>query len=76
MIGNEHTAQRIVNAENHFIGILKEFGDLTDAQAEVAFQTFRKLKLIKLDAVGGRYSVKHGAFMERDVIRRAAKIEE
>jgi hypothetical protein len=45
---------------------------LTEAEARKALVTLRKVKALKLDAVNGRYLVTHGAFMEPDVIRRAA----
>ncbi len=42
----------------------------------VAMDNYRKAKAIKLDAVMGKYSVKHGAFLDRDVIRRAANLSQ
>jgi hypothetical protein len=64
-------AQRLVNAEESFIGSLMEFGGITRAEATRVFDLYRREKLIKRDAVGGVYNVKHGAFLDRDVIRRA-----
>jgi hypothetical protein len=64
-------AQRLVNAEENFIGSLMEFGGITRAEATRVFDLYRREKFIKRDAVGGVYNVKHGAFLDRDVIRRA-----
>jgi hypothetical protein len=72
MIGNLHTAQRIVNAENAFIEIIMEKG-FTKEEATKAMNTMLKLKLAKMDAVIGRISVKHGAYLEVDVIRNAVE---
>lgn len=64
-------AQRIVNAENEFIETLMERAAISDADAVKAFNTFRKLRVLKLDVGIGRYTVKHGGLMAPDVIRRA-----
>lgn len=65
-------AQRQVNARENMIETLMERGGIDRAQAETALDAMVKAKAIKLDSVNGRYNVKHGAFMERDAIRRAA----
>ncbi len=67
----KNIAQRITNAEANMIATLGEIAGITEADATKAFATFRKVKAIKLDAVGGRYIVKHGAYMDAEVIRRA-----
>lgn len=72
-IGTKNIAQRIVNAENHMIETLSTIADISQVDAAKAFNAFRKFKAIKLDAVNGRYLVKHGAFMEPAVILRAVE---
>ena len=67
----EAIAQRMVNAQLNFIGIVRERTSCTEAEAVKAFETLKKLRLIKLDAVGGRYTVKHGVYLEPDVLRNA-----
>ena len=64
-------AQRQVNAEEHFISLIQEITGRSREDATKAFATLRKLKALQLDAVGGRYSVKHGAYLDRDVLIRA-----
>ena len=64
-------AQRIVNAENAFITSVVEIAGCTEAQAAKVMNLYLKNKIAKLDPVIGRVSVKHGAFLERDVILRA-----
>jgi hypothetical protein len=70
----EPIAQRIVNAELHMVGLLMELADISKADAQKAFVTLRKAKALKLDAVIGRYMVKHGAFLNPDAIRRAVAL--
>lgn len=67
----EAIAQRMVNAQRNFIEIVRERTSCTEAEAVKAFETLKKLRLIKLDAVGGRYTVKHGAYLEPDALRNA-----
>lgn len=65
----EKIAQRIVNAEDNMITVLVEQGEITEAEACLVFRAYRKHKMMKLDAVGGRYTVKHGAYLDRETIR-------
>lgn len=69
----EAIAQRMVNAQQNFIEIIRERTSCTEAEAVKAFETLKKLRLIKLDAVGGRYTVKHGAYLEPDALRNAMR---
>jgi hypothetical protein len=70
MQGTRDIAQRIVNAEENFIQIIREKG-FTREEAIKAMHTMLKLKVAKLDAVSGRISVKHGAFLSSEAIRNA-----
>ncbi len=69
--GLKNMATRITTAENNFIEVLINLGGITKAEAEKALATFRKLKLVKMDAVNGVLSVKHGAYLSKDAIRNA-----
>ncbi|WP_434716319.1 hypothetical protein [Paraburkholderia sp. A3RO-2L] len=71
MIGNFHTAQRIVNAELGFIKIVMQITGCTEEEGAKALATLRKAKVVKLDAVNGRYTVVHGAYLEPEVLRNA-----
>lgn len=71
--GTEQIAQRIVNAEENFTDVLVALGGISKADAWKALATFRKAKAIKMDAVGGRITVKHGAYLAKDVIVRASQ---
>ena len=66
-------AQRSINAQDTMIASLMECGDIALAEAEQVFAFYRKEKLFNTTAVYrmGRYEVKHGALLEKDVIRRA-----
>jgi hypothetical protein len=68
MNGTREIAQRIVNAEEGFIEIIRERGFTRD-EAIMVMQTMLRLKLAKLDPVIGRISVKHGALLESETIR-------
>lgn len=71
MEGTRQIAQRIVNAEESFVATVQELTGCTRTDGFKALATMRKLKVIKLDAVQGRYTAKHGAFMESDALRNA-----
>lgn len=72
MKGTRAMAQRIVNAENRFIAFALAQG-LTREQAEKALATYRRVKAIKIDKIGGQFTFSHGGFAERDVLLRAAE---
>jgi hypothetical protein len=64
-------AQRTVNAENSFVESVMNCGACTKAEAEKVMAYYLKHKIAKMDAVIGRISVKHGAYLDADVIRNA-----
>lgn len=64
-------AHRMVVAENGFIETLMRCGGITKDEAEKVFRIYRKAKILKNDYAVSRISVKHGAFLNRDVILRA-----
>jgi len=67
-------AQRIVNAENSFVACMEDDYDLTEDQALAVFNLYRKEKILKVDAVMGSWSVKHGAFLDKTTIQNAVKM--
>jgi hypothetical protein len=71
--GCQNVAQRIINAQEHFVALLAEIASIHHVDARKVFGAYRKAKVIKLDAVGGRYNVKHGAFLECEVIRNTLR---
>lgn len=70
----EAMAQRAVNAENAFVVELIRAGGISETDAVKVMNLYLKEKIAKLDYGIGRINVKHGAFWERDVIRRAANL--
>jgi hypothetical protein len=66
--GTRQIAQRIVNAEEGFIQIIRDKGFTRDEAIKV-METMLRLKLAKLDPVMGCVNVKHGALLESEVIR-------
>lgn len=69
--GFKNVATRMVAAETNFVEVLMALGDITKAQAEHVLAVYRKLKLLKRDVVGGRISVTHGAYLDKDTITKA-----
>lgn len=72
--GTKQIAQRFEAAHSHFVGVLMDNYSLTKVEAEKAKATLLKAKAIKADPVMGRMIVKHGAFMDAAVIRRAVEM--
>lgn len=68
--GTRAVAERIRNAEESFIQVIREKG-FTREEATQAMLAMLKLKAAKLDPIGGRINVKHGAFLESQAIRNA-----
>ena len=68
-------AERLNRGEQDFVNLIMSAGGLSSSQAWKAFEVLRKAKAVKRDAYSGKWSVTHGAYWERDVLRRAAGIE-
>lgn len=68
-------AENMVRAENDMIDMIAKAGNMSSADARRAFLKLKEVKALKLDAIMGRYTVKHGGFWEPDVLRRAAGLE-
>ena len=71
MIGNKHTAIRINNAQAAFVEIIMRCGGCTETEAQRVSDFYMRERLAKLDAVVGTINVKHGAYLDHDVIQRA-----
>lgn len=71
--GLRATAFRMVHAEKTFLKTLMTLGGISESDAEKVLAVYRKNKIVKMDSVNGVMSVKHGAFLDRDVILRALK---
>jgi hypothetical protein len=67
-------AQRQINAENGFVEAVMNLSGLTREEAVRAMRTLLKLKVAKMDSVNGVINVKHGAFLDPEVLRRAAAV--
>jgi hypothetical protein len=67
--GIRNMACREVNAENNFRDAVMAKG-FSEADAWLIFGEYRKRKAIKLDRIGGRYVVKHGALWDIECLQR------
>ncbi len=66
--GFKNIATRITNAEQSFIEYAMNHG-LTHDQAVHALNVYRKVKAIKIDAIGGQFTFTHGAYGDADVLK-------
>jgi hypothetical protein len=71
MTGCQEIAEGMIDAEAHFRNVVVETIGCTDEQAEAIRQLYVKSKLIKVDHIARRYNVRHGAFLDLDVLRNA-----
>lgn len=67
----ELVAQRSINATNRFIETCMEHHCFSQEQAEHILAVYRKLKIIKIDVVGGGYTLKDGIYYEKDIMQNA-----
>ena len=72
-LGCSMIAQRMANAFDGLVENLSSLGGISTDAARVVAKSYIRNRYVKLDAVGGTYNAKHGAFFDRDVIERAAK---
>lgn len=74
--GLRNVATRMDNAEANFIETLMTFGEILRPEAVQVLALYRKYRLVKMDAVGGTISVKHGGLLDREAIRNALVLSE
>lgn len=55
---------------------IMNLGGLSSAQAERAFSKLIEVKALKAEFDGSSYKITHGGFMDRDVLRRAAGVQD
>lgn len=67
-------AERIESARRDFAANLRQLGGIDIADAAKVRDYYLKERIAKLDAVSGRITVKHGAFLDREVIQRAVNL--
>jgi len=72
----EAIATRQHNAIENFVRTLVELSGCSEAQARDVTHLYLRSKWAKLDSVGGRISVKHGAYLDTRAINRAIAITE
>lgn len=64
-------AERIVTAENDFLDSLMRCGGITREEAVKVMKVYRKAKVLKNEYAVSRIAVKHGGFLDKEVIQRA-----
>ena len=63
--------QRLDNAYGNFRTSLMEYGEISEGEAEKVMNLYLKLKVAKIVISMGRIDVKHGVYLEKDVIQNA-----
>jgi len=74
MKGTKEIAQRIINAENNFCENLLSIAGIQEDDAMLVLKLYLKNKLAKLDISMGKVYVKHGAYLEEDVLLNAVRM--
>ena len=64
-------ANKIVTAEDKFAADVVAKIDCSTEEGHKVLAVYKKAKVLKLDLTNQRYTVKHGAFLAADVMRRA-----
>lgn len=59
-------------AKAEFVETLQQYGGIDGATATRVMGVYLQERIARIDYGIGRVNVKHGAFLDRDVIRRAA----
>lgn len=62
------------NAIERFLAALQEIGGIDLATAKRVLAHYRKIRVVVIDHRAGHVTVKHGAFLDADVIRKAAAL--
>lgn len=70
-VGNKNTAIRIEQALENFAQTVSDLSGCSLEQGRAVTDLYLELRVAKLDAVSGRVSVKHGSFLDTDVIKNA-----
>lgn len=70
----EDMAARIDNATVHLIEELAAAGGISSDDARKVAGFYIKNKLVSSDFAIGRYRFKHGAYLDRDTVRRALEM--
>ena len=69
MSSYQDIASRVANAEDLLIETLRDAGAGSAAEEVAAY--YIEIEAVKLDYTLGRYQVKHGALLDREVVLRA-----
>lgn len=72
--GCKNVASRIELAKGEFVQTLQTMGGIERGAAVKVMAYYLTHRIAKLDPVMGKITVKHGAFLDRDTILRAAAI--
>lgn len=60
-----------MDAKTRFLEALVSIAGISKQEAQKVYNTYNKLKVLDIDVHIGQITVKHGAFLDADVIKRA-----
>jgi len=69
--GTKAFGERLAVCDINFVATLERVAGISREDANKVFATYVKHKLVKRDTCNQTWTVKHGGFLERDVILRA-----
>lgn len=72
--GTKQVAQRLHDADQNFLNTIMSIVDCSREEAQKVLNEYRRAGAVKRDAIGGRYRVTHGVYMEPDIIRNAIQL--
>jgi hypothetical protein len=64
-------AVRMDNAASKFIDAVVEQFNFSQEDATTIYNVYLREKIVNIDAVGGQYRLTHGAFWDKEVMKRA-----
>jgi hypothetical protein len=71
---SEAIAQRLVDSDQWLIELLAETAEISLDDAEKVAAIYKRHKVVKRDAMMGKYLFKHGAFLDKETILHALSV--
>ena len=68
MVGTQAMAQRIVNAEESFVNLVRDRTGCSEEAARVLMGDWKRLKALKIDSVTGQWTVLHGGLLDKELL--------
>lgn len=66
---DQNVITRMEAAEQWLVDMIRQQGDCSEADAQAVADVYKKHRVVKRDAVMGRYTFKHGVFLDTETIQ-------